>query len=870
MGIRGLHTYLVTNKRSGNKGTTSSLAVTEVDLKSESEKISANSGLKPILLCDCLGVVKALEIRVLVGSINNGTQSKYCKFYGSHLGTLANEMIKFVQSLRHLGIEPIFVSDGTRVHSKENQPQAGTRDLKKSTDCERQRQKLASNGTWQKVCEGYISIDVAETMFHPLCPDVCMNALIRTDVKVILCGGEADDTLISLCQENPAILGILSADTDFAAARGCKFFPIAREFFDVSQDMGFQAGKINTEPKCLKCCYTSPELLAKCLEIRVEQVADLAVLCGNDYTGQLNSFYRIRYHLGIRQAKNEANVIAVANWLRSVDVPILEHPKVKRNLHSDYKAAIEHSLDLYSGESGELTELNSQSTMTLFHHLENIIAKIKKGHYYRQFYVEYMSVYHLPAFDFTLPLRSLLYFILGAKVVSEEGRNHKKAYGRLKVPVPNMDLSIQWLTSDSMTCLSKILAVYYLVAYPHQSHKSLPSLLSPASVSRLSQLDPLMKMSEAECLHGALALAILNFLKDHSKDIRSEMFDHVSMEELQLLLAAFILVAAHVSPISYSAKCPKMRAVTLSAVVWAATVSAYPLAYQIGLSDILPNMECFFDTSIFVPLYAANRHDKLNVDEGEQSTTVLQCISKILRQILGSPEASAISSYISSDQLHTPTDLVKAIGYFQQAVCFTKQEILPEQQKELEKLRTPVKETEKPVVFDQDESESDDERTTEEYTGIASSSSVQQPMVSSGKKRAKKKASGQLAKEDQSSDSREDQLPVMKHRERILQAVSKHRVSIIDGKTGSGKSTQIPQFLYQHEVEQGRLETCSIVITQPRRMAAKSLAARVSTEMSDRNQIVGYRIGGEHSQKHFTTKITYVTAGYLLKVRIQR
>ena len=71
-------------------------------------------------------------------------------------------------------------------------------------------------------------------------------------------------------------------------------------------------------------------------------------------------------------------------------------------------------------------------------------------------------------------------------------------------------------------------------------------------------------------------------------------------------------------------------------------------------------------------------------------------------------------------------------------------------------------------------------------------------------------------------------LPIARHREALLYLVETHQIVIVVGQTGSGKTTQIPQFL----LEAG---WCSdgkaIAVTQPRRVAATTVAARVAEEM---------------------------------------
>ena len=70
-------------------------------------------------------------------------------------------------------------------------------------------------------------------------------------------------------------------------------------------------------------------------------------------------------------------------------------------------------------------------------------------------------------------------------------------------------------------------------------------------------------------------------------------------------------------------------------------------------------------------------------------------------------------------------------------------------------------------------------------------------------------------------------LPIYKHRNEILTHVKKHPITIISGDTGSGKSTQLPQYLFESALNGNKM----IGITQPRRVAALTLAARVAQEV---------------------------------------
>lgn len=112
----------------------------------------------------------------------------------------------------------------------------------------------------------------------------------------------------------------------------------------------------------------------------------------------------------------------------------------------------------------------------------------------------------------------------------------------------------------------------------------------------------------------------------------------------------------------------------------------------------------------------------------------------------------------------------------------------------------------------------------------------------------------------------QNELPVMAHREKILQLIHGHRVVCIEGETGCGKSTKIPQFILEDSLSSNPASPCKILVTQPRRVAVIKLAERVAAERRERlGQTVGYCIGGER-QRTSETSLTYCTVGYLLQV----
>lgn len=105
-------------------------------------------------------------------------------------------------------------------------------------------------------------------------------------------------------------------------------------------------------------------------------------------------------------------------------------------------------------------------------------------------------------------------------------------------------------------------------------------------------------------------------------------------------------------------------------------------------------------------------------------------------------------------------------------------------------------------------------------------------------------------------------LPIYSFREQLLDAISKYQVLIIVGETGSGKTTQIPQYLHEAGYTKNGLK---VGCTQPRRVAAMSVAARVAEEMGVKvGNEVGYAIRFEDATSDKTV-LKYMTDGMLLR-----
>ncbi|TBU27060.1 P-loop containing nucleoside triphosphate hydrolase protein [Dichomitus squalens] len=105
------------------------------------------------------------------------------------------------------------------------------------------------------------------------------------------------------------------------------------------------------------------------------------------------------------------------------------------------------------------------------------------------------------------------------------------------------------------------------------------------------------------------------------------------------------------------------------------------------------------------------------------------------------------------------------------------------------------------------------------------------------------------------------QLPIYSGKDAVVDMIRENDVTVLIGETGSGKTTQVPQYL----LEAGLSGSGMIAITQPRKVAATSLASRVASEQSTSvGSLVGYSVRFDEACSS-DTRIKYVTDGMLVR-----
>ncbi|XP_042022012.1 DExH-box ATP-dependent RNA helicase DExH7, chloroplastic-like isoform X2 [Salvia splendens] len=113
-------------------------------------------------------------------------------------------------------------------------------------------------------------------------------------------------------------------------------------------------------------------------------------------------------------------------------------------------------------------------------------------------------------------------------------------------------------------------------------------------------------------------------------------------------------------------------------------------------------------------------------------------------------------------------------------------------------------------------------------------------------------------------------LPIAELKDDILHFLEENNVVVISGETGCGKTTQVPQFILDHMIEAGLGGQCNIICTQPRRIAAVSVAERVANERCESypgsdDSLVGYQVRLD-SARNERTRLLFCTTGILLRM----
>jgi HrpA-like RNA helicase len=127
--------------------------------------------------------------------------------------------------------------------------------------------------------------------------------------------------------------------------------------------------------------------------------------------------------------------------------------------------------------------------------------------------------------------------------------------------------------------------------------------------------------------------------------------------------------------------------------------------------------------------------------------------------------------------------------------------------------------------------------------------------------------SGERRQGQNRNQPQQARLPIEDKKEDILNAIENNQVMIISGSTGCGKTTMVPVYLYERY---GHKKNFKLLVTQPRRIATKAIAKRLSETMGSRlGGLVGYKIG-RNDETSAETRIIIATTGLFYNIIIHQ
>ncbi|XP_076283148.1 ATP-dependent RNA helicase DHX30 [Lasioglossum baleicum] len=109
-------------------------------------------------------------------------------------------------------------------------------------------------------------------------------------------------------------------------------------------------------------------------------------------------------------------------------------------------------------------------------------------------------------------------------------------------------------------------------------------------------------------------------------------------------------------------------------------------------------------------------------------------------------------------------------------------------------------------------------------------------------------------------------LPILEHKSEILKSIDENQILLIKGDTGCGKSTQVPQFIMDAYTAASRGHECNILVSEPRKISAVSLANRIAHEREEVvGEVVGFHVRLNHMLPPTNGSILFCTTGIILR-----
>ena len=299
MGVRGLLKYI---RNCSTVRPESLVLSTETKRKSRDDPTAAKSS---ILVCDFIAIVYWL-----LDIVHDAKKSseRYIALYGADFKEYTSRLIRLVEMLRHIDIEPVFFWDGPRGSGKEYKMKLSTWEKRTKDSLE----VIHSHSLITKY-DAKTEVKFGKKIMQPLLVTELVMALQEAQVELITCKGEADNLMAEYMCVHGNVCGILTNDTDMMLMHGVT--AIHYKLFDQRGALRLSDDEVPEDYKIAEvhCGAISPSYLARRLKINEKCLPALSILCGNDFTGNLNDEIDIK-----KLVFGYKHYVRVSNYIKRV------------------------------------------------------------------------------------------------------------------------------------------------------------------------------------------------------------------------------------------------------------------------------------------------------------------------------------------------------------------------------------------------------------------------------------------------------------------------------------------------------------------------------------------------------------------------
>ena len=958
MGVQGLLKYILSTPSAREK----------VQLRQFAKAHLKKTGKQPELLCDFYSVVKWLLSSYDYAVIEREVESPYCLLHGGVFKHYTDRVLSFVRTIKSLGLAVVFCIESTLIAKEEMDVLYDAY----ATECGKSMQDVSSI---LQICTSNLDMtQVQWAWWEGVASHVIFVLESAPDVRVMYCEGRSLAKAVSYMQSNKHVCGILSDNTSFAIASGCGLFLIDLFELDVHQPVpALPSLELDGD---LSCEVVWSTWLASSLDLTMQQLADLAILSGNEYTSFLNKKLHLPETLGI----TGMGVTQTADWLRTQDARLSNISTMEDFLmtNPNYQKAIQLSYRIYLDTT---QVLKSDKLLKDFPLLEEIVSNggllspemvsvVSSCMYWRATLIEPQTP-NCPHFsDVTLIIRMYVYSLLGLSQVLEYGFVTASTFlAQIPVDVVSSSGSTKLLThlstNEQLGILHDLLTCPCVLETPEDFRQVIA-----AAAAKGQKVSGVISAAEV------LLFACLVFMRD--SNMRIMPIPNILICELDALLTTVLCSLAGLPPLQLI-HIPPPKGVTVASWFSHLLDQVYWLASCLGLSRDLPPPGQLFTAHQYVLFHLASvlwedfsdesfppvcsrlkrlcdiyqeiwelgpvldlRAEMLDststtslsriaelfsdgVDAVSSSSTLRESFNELSFPPPPSPSPAsppnpkqgggeefqmALDDYTTSSGEFTQFLIQEELSHSQERSAaeenqFFSSQSLCEMSSDLQGVESCEEEEEEfkeediNSYFDDEWSELEDgggsliafkeggdggvapSTADSAKLGNVEKNEDRNSITQSGASTIRSKKDATIAQPPVKPSKRKklhppktepkSELPIMAHRSHILELVRTHTVICIEGETGCGKSTKVPQFILDESRavrgEESSANACRILVTQPRRVAAIKLAERVSAERGVKlGTTVGYCVGGDH-HRVARTALTYCTIGYLLQVR---